>query len=129
VRDDRLLDALRARNLPGVTWTRAHFVPRWREGALWGRFAGEPCNGVRLHFTDPEAVTTALVQLALISDLFRLYPDDFEFLAQYNFSIRLEDEQWAPRWRAGESVEGVLAEWQSDARRFAARRQPYLLYP
>jgi uncharacterized protein YbbC (DUF1343 family) len=129
IRDDRLLEALRARHLPGVTWTRAHFVPRWHEGVLWSRFADEPCNGVRLHFTDWNAVETARVQLALIADLCRLYPDEFQFLAEYNFDIRLEDAQWVARWRAGEGVETVLAEWRAAAAQFAARRQPYLLYP
>ena len=74
-------------------------------------------------------MTTSHVQLALINDLCRLYPDEFQFLSQYNFDLRLEDSQWVERWRAGEGVEAILAEWQAAARQFADRRQPFLRYP
>jgi uncharacterized protein YbbC (DUF1343 family) len=129
IMDDRLLHALRARNLTGVTWSRAHFVPRWHEGLLWGRFADERCNGVRLHFTDRNAVCTAEVQLSLIVDLCRLYPEAFDFdMENDRFNCRLEDQQWARRFKAGEGVDSILAEWRAMSKTFEAIRRPYLLY-
>jgi len=135
IEDDRLLRALRKHDLPGVTWTRAHFVPRWTgEDKLWGRYAGELCNGVRLHVTDRDALRTAQVQLTLLVELFRLYPDKFGFVS-YDFAedlsgmdCRLEDEQWARRLKAGEGVDTILAEWEDMSRQFGEIRKDYLLY-
>ena len=129
IQDDRLLRALRDRELDGVTWSRAHFTPRWHEGVLWSRFVGEPCNGVRLHFTDRDAVRAAEVQLSLMVELRRLYPDRFDFVDENRqFDVRLEDSQWARRLRSGEGVEPILNEWQEAAQRFEEARKPYLLY-
>ena len=129
IEDDRLLGALRERDLPGVTWTRAYFVPRWHEGALWSRFCGESCNGVRLHFTDRNAVCTAEVQLSLMVELCRLYPDRFDFdMENHRFDCRLEDQQWARRLKSGEGVDTILAEWKDMSRQFEEIRRDYLLY-
>ena len=132
IKDDRLLCALRRRNLAGVTWTRALFVPRWNEpgegGLLWRRFCNEPCNGVRLHFTDRDAVCTAEVQLSLLVELCRLYPDEFRFEEHDRFDWRLEDKQWGARLKSGEGVDSILAEWKVMSQKFEEVRQPYLLY-
>ena len=129
ITDDRLLKALRAHNLAGVTWTRAHFIPRWHEGELWSRFADQPCNGVRLHFTDPDQVRTAEVQLSIIAELCHLYPQEFDFdMEQHRFDCRLEDQQWSRRFKAGEGADSILAEWKAMSKKFEETRQPYLLY-
>ncbi|MBM4081092.1 MAG: DUF1343 domain-containing protein, partial [Planctomycetes bacterium] len=131
IEDDRLLEALRRRNLPGVTWLRAHFVPRWvGERTTWKRWAGQVCNGVKLHVTDRRALRAAQVQLTLLVELFRLYPDKFRFVVHtftgdneperdhWPTDHRLEDEQWADRLEAGEGVDTILAEWQAASRKF-----------
>jgi uncharacterized protein YbbC (DUF1343 family) len=129
IQDDRLLCALRDRELDGVTWSRAHFTPRWHEGVLWSRFVDQPCNGVRLHFTDRDVVRASEVQLSLMVELRRLYPDHFDFVDENRqFDIRLEDSQWSRRLREGEDVEPILREWQAAADRFQEDRRPYLLY-
>ena len=131
VTDDRLLRALRERNLAGVTWTRAHFVPRWREprSRLWSMFADQPCNGARMHFTDRDAVCTAEVQLSLLVEFCRLYPEEFDFKMEgHEFDRRLEDPRWSRRLKAGEGVDSILAEWKAMSRNFEDIRKPYLLY-
>ena len=131
IKDDRLLRALRERHLAGVTWTRAHFVPRWREpqSRLWSMFAGQPCNGVRMHFTNRDIVCTAEVQLSLLVDLCRLYPENFDFeMEGHEFDRRLEDPQWSRRLKAGEGVDPILAEWKAMSKKFEEIREPYLLY-
>jgi uncharacterized protein YbbC (DUF1343 family) len=131
IKDDRLLRALQRRNLSGVTWTRAFFIPRWPEpgpsGLLWRRFFNEPCNGVRLHFTGGP-VRTAEVQLSLLVEMCRLYPEEFTFAEHDHFDCRLEDKQWRARLKAGEGVDSMLAEWQDMSKRFEEMRRPYLLY-
>ena len=131
ISDDRLLEALRGRELAGVTWTRAHFTPRWREpgSGMWSRFFEEQCNGVRLHFTDRDAVCTAHVQLSLLADLCRLYGDEFHMeMAGHDFDRRLEDPQWSRRLESGEGVDSILAEWRAMSKDFEELRGPYLLY-
>ena len=133
IKDDRLLRAMQQRNLTGVAWTRAHFMPRWRDpgdkGVLWRRFCHEPCNGVRFHFTDRNAVCTAEVQLSLLVECLRLFPEEFDFMQEYSgLDYRLEDKQWARRLKAGEGVATILAEWQAMSKKFKESRIPYLLY-
>jgi uncharacterized protein YbbC (DUF1343 family) len=126
------LSALLQRHLAGVTWTRAFFVPRWPEpgagGVLWRRFYNTPCNGVRLHLTDRNAVCTAEVQLSLLVEMCRLYPGEFGFAEHDGFDCRLEDKQWKARLKTGEGVETILAEWKIMSKKFEEMRRPYLLY-
>ena len=133
IEDDRILHAIRELELPGVTWSRAFFLPRWNEpgdqGILWRRFAYEPCNGIRLHFTDRDAVRVARVQLSLLVEFLRHYPGQFELVTENRrFDVRLEDDQWRRRLEAGEGVETILAEWSEMSRRFEATRKEFLLY-
>jgi hypothetical protein len=81
----------------------------------------------------------ASVQLALLVEMFRLYPDQFRFVrydlfeerregAHWPTDHRLEDVQWANRLSSGEGVETILAEWEAQSREFVRVREPYLLY-
>ena len=96
---------------------------------MWSRFAFEPCNGVRLHVTDRDAVCTAAVQLSLLVELCRLYPDAFVLTEEgHDFDRRLEDPQWSRRLSEGEGVDSILLEWQEMSKAFEKLRAPYLLY-
>lgn len=136
IEDDRLLHAMREHALPGLTWTRAHFVPRWiGERGAWRRYAGELCNGVRLHVTDPHALRTARVQLTLLVEMLRLYPGKFYFMVGDDFTPnracmdrRTGHEQWGRRLSDGEGVDSILPEWQEASKEFERARMPYLLY-
>ncbi len=129
INDDRLLGALRQRKLAGVTWTRALFMPRWREpkSCMWNTYSYRPCNGVRIHFTDRNAVRTAEVQLSLLVELCRLYPKKFK-MKREEFDNRLEDPHLVKRLKAGEGVETILAQWKADNKKFEQIRKDYLLY-
>lgn len=134
IEDDKLLSAMRERSLAGITWSRAHFIPRWKEKALWGRFAGECCHGIRMHITDRDKISTSEIQLSLLVECLRLYPDKFDFCDpkfipnNYWLDKRLEDEQWSRRLKAGEGVETILHEWKQASGEFKKNREKYLLY-
>jgi uncharacterized protein YbbC (DUF1343 family) len=134
ISDDRVLRAMRDHNLPGVTWSRAFFIPRWNipgdQWVLWRRFACEPCNGIRIHFPDRDALRIAPVQLTLLVEFLRAYPGQFDLIENDAdwFDRRLEDPQWRRRLKAGEGVESILPEWEAMARKFEQMRRPYLLY-
>ena len=127
ISDDRVLHAMREHRLPGVTWSRAFFIPRWNEGPLWGKYLGEPCNGIRIHFTERDAVRIAEVQLTLLVEFIRLYPDQFD-LSDEAAEIRLEDPQWARRLKEGEGVASILREWKEMSKKFEQVRKEFLLY-
>lgn len=133
IEDNRLLEAIRAKDLPGVEWSRAFFIPRWRDEAeggppTWGKYAGRECNGIRLHVTDRAAVQTAEVQLSLFEEFLRLYPEQFTFADEARFDCRLEDLQWTRRLQQGEGVRTILPEWREMSRQYERMRSEYLLY-
>lgn len=69
--DGRWPQALNERQLPGVQFREARYVPTFH------KYAGEQVRGVQLHVTDRAAfrpVHTAVVMLSLLSEL---YPHDF----------------------------------------------------
>ena len=68
---DRLAAALTARDLPGVAFRPLWFQPTFQ------KHAGEVCGGVQVHVTDRQAFRSVLTYLALLSDIRRLWPDDF----------------------------------------------------
>jgi uncharacterized protein YbbC (DUF1343 family) len=134
--DDRFLDVMREHNIPGVTWSRAHFVPKWsKERGSWKRYAGELCNGVRLHITDTSLLRTARVQLTLMVELLRIYPTDFNFCVgdclKEDFSgmnNRLDGEEYTDRLKKGEGVDTILCEWEEQSKEFEMKRKPFILY-
>lgn len=133
ISDDRALRAMSEHKLPGVTWSRAFFLPRWdepgRSGFLWRRFFGKPCNGIRIHFTDRDAVRIAQVQVTLLVEFLRLYPGQFDLISENDqFDCRLEDLQWSRRLKEGEGIERILREWKQMSSKFEQMRKPYLLY-
>ena len=72
---------------------------------------------------------TAEVQLSLLVECLRLFPEEFDFMQEYSgLDYRLEDKQWARRLKAGEGVATILAEWQAMSKKFKESRIPYLLY-
>jgi uncharacterized protein YbbC (DUF1343 family) len=133
---DRLLQAMRGRGLPGLTWSRAHFIPRWiGEQGCWARHAGRVCHGVRLHVTDRDALRVARTQLSLFVEMFRLFPGKFHYAdndaeqkQSDGMARRSGHEQWGRRLENGEGVETLLHEWERAAGQFAELRRPYLLY-
>ena len=131
--DDRLLNAVREHTLAGVTFSRAFFIPRWNEqgrsGVLWRRFYDQPCNGIRIHFMDRDALRIAHVQLVLLYEFLRLYPEEFDLDNDNDsFDKRLEDLQWSRRLKQAEGVDTILAEWREMSKKFSQIRKKYLLY-
>lgn len=69
-----LVDALRARKLPGVDFTPAYFTP------TSSKYMGVPCNGVHIHIIDYNSFESYKTGLTLLESIRNLYPDHFEFL-------------------------------------------------
>ena len=119
-------DALRERNLPGVQFREAHFVP------LASKHTGVGCVGVQLHVTDRRQFEAIRTAIAMIITAKRVYPDTFawrESQAPYWIDRLTGSDQVRLAIDGGADVDEVVAGWQSELERFRAVRRRYLLYP
>jgi uncharacterized protein YbbC (DUF1343 family) len=71
---DRLSEALRAAQLPGVMIRPAHFRPSFE------KHAGQVCHGVMLHVTDARSFRPVTTYLTLVALAQSQAPDSFQFL-------------------------------------------------
>ncbi|MCR4395851.1 MAG: DUF1343 domain-containing protein [Candidatus Saccharicenans sp.] len=117
----QLTERLNKIGLPGVIFREAWFTP-W-----FSKYRGELCGGCQLHVTDRQSFRPFLTALWIIATIKQMYPDRFEFHADYfdkimgNSDIRLALE-------SGQSPPEIVRELEPGLEEFARLRQPYLLY-
>ncbi len=116
----RELNGLRDR-LPGVVFREAWFTPSF------SKFAGERCGGVQLHVSDRATFRPIRTTLALLETVRRLYPDRFEFHADY-FDRVMGTASVRAALEAGTPFDTIAAGWEEGLADFARLRAPYLLY-
>jgi uncharacterized protein YbbC (DUF1343 family) len=124
--DHRWQEALNARDLPGVRFREAYFVP------TFSKWLNETCGGVEVQLTDPDSFDPILTALTMISEQWRLFPD-YHWRSQDgdgNFwmdkltgvtEVRLAIEN-------GTDPDDIPALWQDDLTAFRGLRRRYLLY-
>jgi uncharacterized protein YbbC (DUF1343 family) len=138
-----LAAALNAMGLPGVRWRAVAFTP-----AL-APYAGEVCQGVQPHVSDPEALRPVLGGVALLAALRDTHPDQFAISPADG--IYADTAQMAARGygaadatahfdrlaggpelrlalEAGEAAEAIAAGWEAGEAAFRARRERHLIY-
>jgi uncharacterized protein YbbC (DUF1343 family) len=71
---DKLCEAMRDAQLPGVLVRPAHFRPNFE------KHAGQPCHGVMLHVTDARSFRPVATFLTLLTAARNLAPEEFQFL-------------------------------------------------
>jgi len=126
----RLAERLNARQLPGVSFRPARFVPTFH------KWTGQLCEGVHAHVTDRQRFKPFLVGLAVLREARRLAPQRFAWRRPpYEFErrrlpidilcgteeIRKAIERKAP-------LSQIEARWQGGLARWKRRRAPCLLY-
>jgi len=110
---------LEARNIPGVTFTPAHFTP------TSDVHADRRCLGARLKLTDREALDTGRLGVELLSALWKLYPSHFRL----ERTIRLlGSSRTMARIRAGDDPVKIVEGWREELEAFRKLRATYLLY-
>jgi molybdopterin-guanine dinucleotide biosynthesis protein MobB len=123
-------DALNGRGLPGVTFVPVHFRP------MFDKHAGETCGGALFQVTDADAFSSFPTGLAIVDTARRMAPREFQWRTEpYEFDPRpaIDLLTGSASFRelsdSGGDLSSELARHADGARAFAARREPYLLYP
>jgi uncharacterized protein YbbC (DUF1343 family) len=115
---DQLTQYLNGRKIPGVGFTRAHFVPE-RD-----RFKNRECHGVRIFLMDRQALDSPSLGIEIATALYRLYPKDFEIEKMLPLigAPRLLDalKEKDPHF--------IVSQWQEPLETFRGMRARYLLY-
>lgn len=125
VRERALVRALRALELPGVAWHPLRFVPSV------SKHQGLSCGGAGLRVTDAAAFDPVRTGAMLLATLFQLYPDEITWTGAPErpfIDLLSGDARLRAAVMDGTPLEPLLADWTIGAARFAARREPYLLY-
>lgn len=121
-------DRLNERDLPGVDFREAYFVP------AFNKHEGETCAGVQVHVYDPRAFRPIETAVAMLVEAqryseFAWREDDYDPERPF-FVDKLSG---SPRLRtmidAGAPVNEVVGAWAEESERFDRRRAAYMLYP
>lgn len=122
--DHQWAAALNAKDLPGVDFREAYFVPTFSKNQ------GKVCGGVQVHITDYEKVDAITVATHMLVEARRIYPefawrgDGGRWIGLLTGSGRFQEQL-----EAGASAEEIVAAWQPELRQFVKDTKPFLLYP
>jgi uncharacterized protein YbbC (DUF1343 family) len=127
----RILDRLKAIELPGVILRTACFEPTFH------KWAGELCRGFQLHVTGRRTFKPYYTTLALLSVIRELYPGQFAWRQPpYEYEnerlpidLLTGDDLIRRGLENGLTVTELESAWQDDLNRFMEVRQEFLLYP
>ncbi len=128
---ETLAERLNGIALPGVRFRAARFRPEF------GKHAGRVCAGVEWHVTDREALRPLETGVRLLAEARAMNPDEFAWRREaYEFVSGVPAVDLLTGSPAAREViegradaEGLFAGWRAHCGEFAARRDPYLLYP
>jgi uncharacterized protein YbbC (DUF1343 family)/CubicO group peptidase (beta-lactamase class C family) len=120
IQAQELSDDLNGRNMAGVTFQPAMFIPDASP------FRGQSCYGVRVVLNDRRRLDSGLLGVQILSTLYRLYPNDFQIdkaLSLIGSRAVLQAIQ------EGQEPHSIAAAWQPPLDEFRRLRATYLLYP
>lgn len=122
-----LVDAMNARELPGVRFRPLTFTP-W-----FSKHQGVQCNGVQLHITDRDAFRPVSTGIHLLHTLQHLPESGFQWLEGPAFGMshaRLYGSTELQEMLAnGATAEEVIASWEPELQHFIDRAAAFHLYP
>lgn len=116
-----LAGKLNALRLPGVKFREAWFTPSF------SKYQGQLCGGCQLHVLDRNAYQAVSTTLAVLSVIRSLYPDHFQFHAEY-FDKVLGTATVREALESGASWMEIVSRFKQEIQNFARLRKPFLLY-
>ncbi|MGL4207883.1 MAG: exo-beta-N-acetylmuramidase NamZ family protein [Candidatus Adiutrix sp.] len=129
IKAELLWRKLKALDLPGVIFRKAHFEPTFH------KWAGEVCEGVEIFPLD-QTFKPYLTSLCILKEILNLWPDDFKLKSppyEYEFVRRpidliLGDSTVFNRLQHGESPFEAEKLWHPKLLEFLKQRDKVLLY-
>jgi len=125
----QLAAAMTALNLPGVSFTDTSFTPVRIPGMAENpKYKDQQCQGIRIRVTDREKFKPVLTGILLLSELHRIYPEQFRFRKRAIDRLAGTDELRQVIQRNGD-VRRLYRQWEEQLQHFLPLREKYLLYP
>lgn len=119
----KLVEAMTAKNLPGVLFSTAYFNPSF------SKFQGKQCEGIHAHITDYRAYQSARTGLELLFTIREMYGDKFEFLPPIKEGSRSSIELlFGSDEIKTASLEQLLGTFEKDEKQFRERKKEYINY-
>ena len=118
-------DALNRLKLPGIYFRPLFFKP------YYATYAGQLCQGVQLHITDPTVFEPYKTGLHIMQVHMKLYPENNLFEKKYRvkmFDKVVGTNEIRQSLIEGINVDEIEANWQNELNDFMAKRSKYLLY-
>jgi beta-N-acetylhexosaminidase len=122
---DMLTSAMNELYLEGVSFTPAWFRPQI------GNYAGQPCEGVRVHINDVHQVRSFELGLHLFEKVRDLYPDDFNWASDDStavFDMLVGTSRIREELEAGREAERIISDCRLEAADFQSDTVTYWLY-
>lgn len=113
---------LNTRDLPGVVFREAYFVP------TFGKFTNQTCGGVQVHLADPTRVDAIRTAVAMIVTAKRRYPGEFGWRPDNWIDHLTGSARLRTMVDAGATTDDVVGAWQDELAAFRSLRRPFLLY-
>ena len=124
----RVLEATRKYDLPGTRLEATRFTPDSPDPKAWVPFRGESVNAIRITVTDRDRYDAGLTALVLLSEIRRLYPDQFK-ITNAGFT-QMMGSRWAREaFDRGEDPRVIARRWREEIDRWMPTRDRYRLYP
>jgi uncharacterized protein YbbC (DUF1343 family) len=112
-------------NLPGVYFRPIFFKP------YYAHHAGQICQGVQLHIIDLSVFKPYITGLHIMQAHMKLYPEQNLFSSKNRvkmFDKVVGTDEIRKSLLAGETINEIETEWQSEIEKFKVKRIKYLLY-
>jgi uncharacterized protein YbbC (DUF1343 family) len=118
----KLSERLNALALAGVLFRPITFTP------TLSKFSGEACQGIQLHIADRKLFRSLSTALAIIEDIRRNYPEQFQF-KNAHFDRLVGTDAVRKAMERNQSALEILMTWQNDLKSFEAINKKFWLYP
>jgi uncharacterized protein YbbC (DUF1343 family) len=118
----KLAERLNAQKMAGVLFRPVAFTP------TMSKFSGEACQGVQLHVEDRKLFRPLRTALAIIEEIRRSYPGQFQFKNSHFDRLAGTDAVRKAIERDQPAAE-IVSSWQKDLKEFEITRKAFLLYP
>jgi len=112
-------------NIPGVYFRPVYFKP------YYARYAGQICQGVQLHISDPSIFQPYSTGLHIIHTHMQLYPE-IDLFSKINHAKMFDKVVGTNKIRdalaVNSQIEEIVNSWTSELESFKRLREKYLLY-